>query len=189
MAREGILPVAILAEGAIFRGAIFREAIFRVVSFQGGICWGKMFRGAIFQGAIFLVPIMSEISIQDLESCNKLITYLITLRSILKDTVKIKKILELKIKKLEQKEINELKEKIFIMTLRNKYLGKLSYDIDEEKIDLIKQAKKKIDKIEELKKDLMGESKAAKMLQDLEYEIAGILKKLINYLKEQLKNI
>ena len=56
------------------------------------------------------------------------------------------------------------------MTLRNKYLGKSSYDIDEEEIDLIEQAKKRIDKIEELKKDVMGESKAAKMLQDLEYE-------------------
>ena len=69
---------------------------------------------------------MIEISIQDLESCNELITNLITLRSILKYTVKIKKILEIKIEKLEQKEINELmvlKEKIFIMTLRKKYLG------------------------------------------------------------------
>ena len=53
------------------------------------------------------------------------------------------------------------------MTLRNKYLGKSSYDIDEEKINLIKQAKKRIDKIEELKKDLRTESKAAKMLRDL----------------------
>ena len=69
---------------------------------------------------------MIEISIQDLESCNELITNLITLRSRLKYTVKIKKILEIKIEKLEQKEINELmvlKEKIFIMTLRKKYLG------------------------------------------------------------------
>ena len=47
---------------------------------------------------------MSEISIQDLESCNELITYLITLRSILKNTVKIKKILELEIEKLEEKD-------------------------------------------------------------------------------------
>ena len=31
------------------------------------------------------------------------------------------------------------------MTIRNKYFGKLSYDIDEEKIDLMKQAEKKID--------------------------------------------
>ena len=30
--------------------------------------------------------------------------------------------------------------------------------------------KKRADKLEELKKDVMGESKAAKMLQDLEYE-------------------
>ena len=40
-----------------------------------------------------------------------------------------------------------LKEKIFIMRLRNKYLGNSNYDIDdEEEIDLIKQAGKKIDK-------------------------------------------
>ena len=82
-------------------------------------------------------------------------------------------ILKLEIEKLKQKEINELralKEKIFIMTQRNNYLGKSSYDIDEEKIEFIKQAEKKIDKIEELKKDVWGESKAGKMLQDLEYE-------------------
>ena len=48
---------------------------------------------------------MSEISIQDLESCNELITHLITLRSILKDTVTIEKISELEIKKLEQKKL------------------------------------------------------------------------------------
>ena len=35
---------------------------------------------------------MSKISIQDLESCNELINRVITLRSILKDTVKIAKI-------------------------------------------------------------------------------------------------
>ena len=95
---------------------------------------------------------MLEISIQGLESCNELINHLITLRSILKDTVKIEMILELELEKLEQKEINELKalkEKIFIMTLRTKYLGKSSYDIDEEKIGLTKQPKKMIDKIEE----------------------------------------
>ena len=113
---------------------------------------------------------MLKISIQDLESCNELITHLITLRSILKYTVKIKKILEIEIEKLEQKEINELmvlKERILVMTLRNKYLGKSNYDIDdEEEIELMQQAGKRIDKIEELKKDAMGESKAAKMLQD-----------------------
>ena len=101
--------------------------------------------------------IMFEVSIQDLELCIELINHLITLRSILKDTVKIKKILELEIEKLEQKEINELKvlkEEILIMIIRNKYLGKSSYDIDEEEIDLIEQAKKKTDKIEELKRDL-----------------------------------
>ena len=44
---------------------------------------------------------MLEISIHDLESCNELVTHLITLRSILK--VKIEKILRLEIKTLEQK--------------------------------------------------------------------------------------
>ena len=84
------------------------------------------------------------------------------------------------------------------MTLRNKYFGKLSYDIDEEEIDLIKQAEKRIDKTEELKKDVMGESKAGKMLQNLEDEkideIAAIvdkiwnIEKLTNYFEERLKN-
>ena len=46
---------------------------------------------------------MPEISIQDLESCNKLINHLITLRSILKYTVKIEMILELELEKLERK--------------------------------------------------------------------------------------
>ena len=75
--------------------------------------------------------IMLEISIQYLESCNELITHLIALISILKYIVKVEKILELGIEKLEQKEINELtvlKKKIFIMTLRNKYLGKSNYE-------------------------------------------------------------
>ena len=79
---------------------------------------------------------MSEVSIQDLGSCNELITHLITLRSILKDS-KIEKILELHIKKLEQKKINELKvlkEEIFTMTPKNKYRGRSGYDIDEEEI-------------------------------------------------------
>ena len=73
------------------------------------------------------------------------------------------------------------------MTLKNKYFSKLSYDIDEEEIDLIKQAEKRIDKIEELKKDVMGESKAGKMLQDLGYEkiemIATIVDKIKNIKK------
>ena len=56
------------------------------------------------------------------------------------------------------------------MTLRNKHLGRSSYDIDEEEIDLREQAKKKVDKIEELKEDVEWESKSAKMLQDLSYE-------------------
>ena len=130
---------------------------------------------------------MSKISIYDLELCNELINHLITLRSILKDTVRIEKILELEIENLEEKEINELKalkENIYIVTLRNKYIGKSSYDTDEEKIDLTKQAEKRIDKIEELKKDIMGESKAGKMLQDLDYEkiyeIAAVADKIKN---------
>ena len=131
---------------------------------------------------------MLKVSIQESKSCNELINHLITLISILKDTVKIEKILELEIEKLEQKEINELtvlKEKVFIMILRSKYLGKSSYCIDvEEEIDLIKQAGKRIDKIEELKKDVMGESKAAKMLQDLEYEKIDI----INTIADMIKN-
>ena len=49
---------------------------------------------------------MSKIGIQDLKLCNEVVTHLITLRSILKDAVKIEKILRLEIKKLEQKKIN-----------------------------------------------------------------------------------
>ena len=82
---------------------------------------------------------MSEISIQDLESRNELIICLIILTLILKDTVKTEKILRLEIKKLEQKKINELKlleEKLFITSLRNKHLGRSSYDIMEEEIGL-----------------------------------------------------
>ena len=44
---------------------------------------------------------MPELSIQDLESCNELITDLITLRLVLKDTEKTKKALKLKLKELE----------------------------------------------------------------------------------------
>ena len=73
------------------------------------------------------------------------------------------------------------------MTLRNKCPGKSSYDINEGKINLTKQAEKRIDKIEELKKDVMGESKAGKMLQDLEYEkideITAIADKIKNIKK------
>ena len=105
-------------------------------------------------------------------------------------------ILKLELEKLEQKEINELKalkEKIFIIILRNKYLGKSSYDIDEEQKDLIEQAKKRIDKIEELKKDVWRKSKAAKMLQDLEYEkndeIATIVDKIWNIILSIILNL
>ena len=143
---------------------------------------------------------MPEISIQDLESCNELIIHKITLTLILKDTVKTEKILTLEIKKLKQKKINELgllEEEILIMTLRNNHLGKSSYDFMEEEIDLREQAKKKTDKIEELKEDVEWESKVAKMLQDLNYEKndeiaeteqkrkkSGISKELINFFKK-----
>ena len=83
--------------------------------------------------------IMLEISIQDLESRNELITHLITLRLILKDAVKTEKILRLEIKnqlkRPDQKKIKELKlleEEIFFMTLRNKHLGRSTYVIKEE---------------------------------------------------------
>ena len=70
------------------------------------------------------------------------------------------------------------------MALRNKYLGKSSYDIMEKQIELEEQAKKRIDKIEELKEDVERGSKAAKMLQDLKYErndaIAAIAEKIWN---------
>ena len=56
---------------------------------------------------------MLEIIIQDLASCNELITLLIPLTLILKDTEKTEIILELeiknKLKKLKQEKINELK--------------------------------------------------------------------------------
>ena len=101
---------------------------------------------------------MLEISIQDLESRNELITHLITLRLILKDAVKTEKILRLEIKnqlkRPDQKKIKELKlleEEIFFMTLRNKHLGRSTYVIKEEEIELREHTKKKLDKIEELK--------------------------------------
>ena len=106
---------------------------------------------------------MPEISIQDLESCNELINHLITLRLILKDTIKTEKILRLEIEKLEQKKINELRlleEEIYFMTLRKKHLGRSSYDIMEQEIDLREHAKKRIDEIEELKEVVKWESKA-----------------------------
>ena len=46
---------------------------------------------------------MPEISIQDFKSCHELITHLITLRLVLKDTVKTEKILGLEVKQLQQK--------------------------------------------------------------------------------------
>ena len=48
---------------------------------------------------------MTETNIQDLELNNELINRLATLRSVLKGTVKIGKILELEMKKLEKKRL------------------------------------------------------------------------------------
>ena len=66
-----------------------------------------------------------------LAAYDKLITDLITLRLVLKDTEKTKKTLKLeiknKLKELEQKKNNELKlleEEIFFMTLRKTHLGR-----------------------------------------------------------------
>ena len=131
---------------------------------------------------------MPEVSIQDLELCNELITDLITLRLILNDTVKTEKTLKLEIKntlkELEQEKINELRlleEKIFFMTLRNKHLGKLSHIIKEEELELREQAKKKIDEIEELKEGVDEiELRSIKTLEDLNFlkheEAAAIAK-------------
>ena len=78
-----------------------------------------------------------------------------------------------KLKELEQEKINELKlleEEIFFRTLRNKYLGRSIYIIKEEEIDLRKQAKKKIDKIEELKEGVyVNEFQSIKTLVDLNF--------------------
>ena len=120
---------------------------------------------------------MPELSIQDLESCNELITALITLRLILKDTVKTEMILKLEIKNklkgLEQEKINELKlleEKIFFMTLRNKHLGRSCHITKEEEIDVREQVKKKVDEIEELKEEVDGiEFQSVKTLENLNF--------------------
>ena len=66
---------------------------------------------------------------QDLRSCNELITHLITLRLVLKDTVKTEKNFKIRNKEARTKKINKLKlleEQIFIMTPRNKHLGRSS---------------------------------------------------------------
>ena len=62
-------------------------------------------------------------------------------------------------------------------------MGRSSYDINQEEIDVRGQAKKRVDKIEELKEDVQWESKAAKMLKDLKYEknvVAAIADKIWN---------
>ena len=153
---------------------------------------------------------MSKLSIQELESCNELITNLITLKIILKDTEKTQKTLGLeienKLKELGQEKLNELKlleEEIFFMTQRNKHLGRLSHNIKEEEINLREQTKKKIDEIEELKEERDGiEFHCVKTLEDLHFlkheEAAaitdikqklirfGILKKLVNFFKKSI---
>ena len=153
---------------------------------------------------------MPEISIQDLESCNELITHLIILRLILKDTVKTEKILRLeiknKLKKLEQRKINELRlleEEIFLIPRRNKHLGRSNHFTKEEEIDLREQTKKKVDETEELKEGVDGiEFQSFKALEDLNIlkheETAaiaemeqklirfGILKELINFLERPI---
>ena len=113
----------------------------------------------------------------DLASHNKLITSLITLRLILKDTKKIEKALKSKIKNklkaLQQEKINELKlleEEIFFMTLKNKHLNRSSHFIKEEEIDLREQTKKKVDEIEELKEEVDGcEFQSVKTLVNLNF--------------------
>ena len=114
----------------------------------------------------------------DLTSYDKLITSLITLRLVLKDTEKTKKTLKLKIKnklkELEQEKINQLKlleEEIFFMVLRNKYLCRSDYFIkEEEEIDLRMQIKKKVDKIEESKEGVDGcKFQSIKILEDVNF--------------------
>ena len=67
----------------------------------------------------------------DLPAYDELITHLIILRLVLKDTEKTEKTVRLeiknKLKELEQEKINELKlleEELFFMTLRNKHLDR-----------------------------------------------------------------
>ena len=56
------------------------------------------------------------------------------------------------------------------MMLRNKHLGRSTHIIKEEEIDLKEQAKKKIDKIEELKEGVDGiEFQSDKILDDLNF--------------------
>ena len=62
-----------------------------------------------------------------------------------------------------------LQEELWFRTLRNKF-WKRSNKIEEE-IELKEQARKKIDNIKELKKEIKGwEFKSVKILQDLNYE-------------------
>ena len=154
--------------------------------------------------------IIPEPSVQDLKSCNELITKLITLRLVLKDTEKMKMVLKLeiksKLKELQQKKINELKlseEEIFFIALRNMHLGRSSHIIKEEEIELREQTKKKIDEIEELKEGVDGvEFQSVETLEDLNIlkheEVAaiaeieqklirfGISKDLINFFKKSI---
>ena len=94
---------------------------------------------------------MPETIIQDLESCNELITNLIASRLILNDTEKktensLKLEIKNKLKELEHRRINKLKlleEEIFFMMLRNKHLGRSIHIIKGEELDLREQAKER----------------------------------------------
>ena len=132
---------------------------------------------------------MSKPSIQELITC------LITLKQVLRDTKKTEKVLKLEIKnrlkELEQEKINELQlleEKIFFMALRNKQLGRLSHIIKEEEVELREQAKKKINELdEELKEraDFLKHEEAAAIAKiELELIKFGISKELINFFKK-----
>ena len=92
---------------------------------------------------------------QDLTIYDNLTTSLITLKVILEDIDNIIKVADLKIKQLEL-----LEEELKIGALRNRFLEIPSNSIEEE-----------IDNIKKLKEDEKWESKGARILQDLNYEI------------------
>ena len=147
-----------------------------------------------------------EQDMQDLAIYDDLITSLITLKVIPEDVDKIIKVIDLKInnkiKQLEAAKVNKLDllhEELRIIALRNRFLGRLNSV--EDKIDLRRQTKKKIDNIEELKEEVKEWGfKSVKIVQVLNYakndeivEIAriklklqrlGASKKSINFFKK-----
>ena len=118
---------------------------------------------------------MHDSDMHDSEIYDDLTTSLITLKVILEDIDKIKRVIDLdinnKIKQLEAEKTDDLElleDELRIITLRNRFLGRPN-NIEEE-LDLRKQTKKKIDNIEELKEEVNEwEFKSAKILQDLNY--------------------